>query len=133
MLTITQNLISSLLADATVKSLVSNRIFPEGVDIVPETTLFPLITIHNISERTLTNPRNEREITIQVSIWSRKNQLEVEQISEGVLQVLNYQRFNSGYGSTIQRWGREDSAVDLFEADRRVWHKALTFRVWAQQ
>ena len=131
MLTIIQEIISTLLADTIIQGFVSDRIFPEGIDIVPETTLFPLITIHNISERTLTNPKNEREITVQISIWSRKNQLEVEQISEAVLSLLNYQQFHTGYGTTIKRWQREDSGVDIFESDRRIWQKAISFRIWA--
>jgi len=132
MLTVTQNIIDVVKADATIKTFINERIYPEGVDIIPETTLFPLITIHNISEITLTNPKGERECLVQLSIWSRLSQLETEQIAERLLTILNFQTFNSGYGTTIKRWQREDSGVDLPETDRRIWHKALTFRVWAK-
>jgi len=132
MLSLLQNIINTIKDDSTIQGFVSDRVFPEGVDIVPETTLFPLITVHTISEVTKTNPLYEREILIQVSVWSRLSELEKEQISERVLDLLNYQQFNTGYGTTIQRWQREDTGVDLFEADRRIWHKALTFRIWAR-
>ena len=132
MLAVLENVISTLVNDSSIQVFVSDRVYPEGVDMTNETVKFPLITVHNISEVTKTNPRGERECLVQVSIWSRLNQLEVENIAERVLQLLNFQQFNSGYGSSIQRWQREEAGVDLFESDRRIWHKALTFRAWSR-
>ena len=141
MLTLIENTINSLLADATIATYVGNRVYPTGVDIYPEATAnpnqgpsaaFPLIVVFTVSEITRTVPLNERETTIQVSIYSRLNQIEVENIAERALSVLNFQQFRSGYGTTILRWQREDAGVDLPETGRRIWHKALTFRAWAR-
>lgn len=88
--------------------------------------------MHTVSEITRTNPRGERETLIQIDIWSRESQLETEQIAERILAISNFQQFHTGYGTTVQRWKREDNGVDFFEADRRIWHKALTFRIWAK-
>jgi len=132
MLTLLQNITDTILADTTMQGFISNRVYPEGIDIAPETTLFPLLTIHSISEVTLTNPPNERECLIQISIWSRLSHLETEQIAEQLLTLFNYQQFNTGYGTTILRWQREDMGNDQFEADRRIWHKSITIRCWAR-
>jgi hypothetical protein len=132
MLTLLQNITDTVLADPTMQGFIANRVYPDGVDIDPETTLFPLLTIHSISEVTLTNPKYERDCLIQISIWSRLSHLETEQIAERLLDLFNYQQFNTGYGTTIQRWQREDAGVDLYESDRRIWHKAITFRIWAK-
>ena len=131
MLTMLEFIINTLKNDSVIQSFVDSRIYPDGVDIDPETNLYPLITVHCISERTLTNPLNERECLIQVSVWSRLSHLEMEQIAERVLTLLNYDQFHSGYGTTILRWQRQDSGVDMEETDRRIWHKALSFRIWA--
>jgi hypothetical protein len=126
------NIINTLKADGTIHGYVADRIYPRGVDIFPETTLFPLITIYTVSEVTRSNPRGERETLIQIDIWSRKNQLEIESIAERALAVLNFQQFHTGVGTTILRWQREDAGVDAFESDRRIWHRAITYRAWAK-
>lgn len=132
MLSIFQSTIDTLKNDATIQSFVAQRVYPEGVDIAPESTLFPLITVHHISENTYTNPRNEKVISMQISMWSRLSEVEVEQIADRVETLLNYQQFQTGYGTTIQRWQRQDSGADQYESDRRIWHKALTFKTWAK-
>ncbi len=142
MLQLVENIINTLLADSTIKQYVNNRIYPNGVDIYPEaiappegqtpSAQFPMIAIHTVSEITRTVPLGHRETVIQVSIFSRLSQLEVEEIAEQILSLLNFQNFYNGYGNTILFWQRQDSGIDLFESDRRIWHKALSFRAWAK-
>jgi hypothetical protein len=133
MIVILQNTINTLLNDTVINAFVGDRIYPEGVDIFPETTLFPLITVNMVGEAILTNPKYEKSVQIQVNIWSRLSELEKEQITERVQQLLDYQQFNQGVNSAILRWQRQDAGVDLFESDRRIWHKALTFRCWIKE
>lgn len=141
MLNLVINIIDTLKNDPTIASFVGNRVYPQGVDIFPEATAnpaqgtsaaFPLITIHTVSEITRTVPLGERETLMQISVWSRLGQLQVEQISERALTVLNFQQFHTGMGTTVLRWQREDAGVDQYESDRRIWHKAITFRAWAR-
>jgi hypothetical protein len=130
MLAVYENVINTIKNDSIIQSFVSDRVYPEGVDINPE--VLPMVTVHHISEIVHTVPRNDRMIQMQVSIWSKLSELEVEQIAERVEDLLNFQTFDTGYGSAIQRWQRMDTGADLFESDRRIWHKALTFRIWAR-
>lgn len=130
MLTIFENIINTIKDDTTIQSYVGARVYPEGVDISPE--VLPMITVHHIGESVSTVPRNERVLTMQISIWSKLSEVEAIQISERIENLLNFQTFNTGYNTTIQRWQRMDASASLFESDRRIWHRALTFKIWAR-
>jgi hypothetical protein len=130
MLTILEYIVNLLKTDATIIGFVSDRIYPTGVDITPENGLFPLITFSTVSEITRTVPVSARDSIYQIDIWSILSQYEVEQITERILTLLNRSQFHTGYGSTVLRWQRQDGANDIFESDRRIWHKALRFRAW---
>lgn len=131
MLTILEFIVNTLKNDSTLQTFVGERIYPSGVDITPESGLFPQITFHTASDLTRTNPAGARDSVYQIDIWSILSQYEVEQISERILTLLNRTQFHSGYGSTVLRWQRQDAGNDLPEADRRIWRKSLRFRTWA--
>lgn len=130
MLTLLEFIVNTLKNDTTIQGFVGTRIYPTGVDITPEAGMFPLITFHTVSEVTRTVPLGVRDSVYQIDVWSTLSQLETEQISERILTLLNRSQFHSGYGSTVLRWQRQEGANDLFESDRRIWHKALRFRAW---
>ena len=119
-------------ATSAVTSIVGTNIFTGPVDITMETQselLYPSIVLSQVSEAVRTVPQNARDTTIQLDIWSRNSQLEIENIYEAVLAALNYQ---SGDQSTAHIfWQRLGGAVDLFESDRRVWHRSCTFTIWS--
>ena len=130
MLKILEFIVTTLKNDTTLKGYVDGRIFPTGVDIIPEKTLFPLITFFTLSEVTRTVPKNVREGVYQIDVWSILSQLELENISERILTLLNYEQFRTGYGNKVLRWTREDASNDMYERHRRIWHKSLRFRTW---
>lgn len=135
MLEIFQKMITLLTGDSTLTAIVPSASITVGpVDITMEKQSelrYPSIVLSQVSEAVRTVPQNARDTQVQLDIWSRKSQLEVETIYERVLELINYQ---SGDQSTAHVfWQRLGGAVDLFEQDRRVWHRACTFQVWSMK
>lgn len=134
MLQIFQEFITKLTGASAVTDIVGKNIFTGPVDITMEKQselLYPSIVLSLVSEVVATVPLNSRETTVQLDIFSRNSQLEVENIYEAVLTALNYQ---SGDVNTAHIfWQRLGGALDLFESDRRMWHRSCTFVVWAIQ
>lgn len=133
MLEIFQKIITILTGDSTLIALCPKaNIFTGSADIIQEqqkTLLSPAIILSQVSEIVRTVPLNVRDTQVQLDIWSRNSQLEVEKIYEQVLLLLN---FITGEQSTAHIfWGGLDGAVDLFETDRRVWHRSCTFKIWS--
>lgn len=132
MLQIFQEFISLLTGASAVTAIVGTNIFTGPVDITmqkQDELLYPSIVLSLVSEAVRTVPMNTRDTTLQLDIFSRNSQLEVETLYEAVLTALNYQ---SGDVNTAHIfWQRLGGAVDLFESDRRYWHRSLTFQVWA--
>jgi hypothetical protein len=131
MLQILEFIANTIKNDSQIQGFVSDRIFPIGVDITPEETLFPLITFFTVSDVIRTVPLGARDGIYQVDVWSRLSQLETEQIAERIITIVNFTKFNTGYGTVKLRWNRGDGAVDIPEMDRRIWHKVLRFRTWS--
>lgn len=140
MLEIFQYILQLLLADPVLVQLVTTtannqssvNIFTGPVDVAMETQaslLYPSIVLSLVAEVVRTVPQGARDTTIQLDIFSRNSQLEVEQIYEQVLQDLNFMSANEGSAHIF--WQRLGGAVDLFESDRRMWHRSCTFTVWA--
>lgn len=133
MLEIFQKLIATLTGDSTLTGLVpATSILTGPVDMLQESQkslLFPSIILSQVSEVSRTVPSNTRDTHVQLDIWSRNSQLEIENIYEQVVLLLNYL---SGDQSTAHIfWQRLGGAVDMFEGDRRVWHRSCTFVVWS--
>jgi hypothetical protein len=129
-------IVNTIKNDSIIKEFVGNRVFPLGVDITPESSLFPMITFYTISDITRTVPRGARDSIYQIDIWSATtkthagSQAEIEQISERIIALLNFTQYRTGYGASVLRWNRQEGGVDLYESDRRIFHKALRFRTW---
>lgn len=134
MLQIFEKFIALLTASSAVTTIVGNNIFTGPVDITMEkqnSLLYPQILLSLVSESVHTVPLNTRDTMVQLDIYSRNSQLEVENIYEAVLTALNYQ---SGDQNTAHIfWQRLGGAIDLFESDRRYWRRSCTFQVWAIQ
>lgn len=133
MLQIEQKIIDILKADATLVAIVpAANMFVGPSDVIQEkqAELFmPQINIQMVSEVVRTVPSGARDSVYQLDIWSRVSQLQLEQIYERILTLLNY---DSGDKNTAHLyWERLDSAVDLYESDRRIWHRACSFRCWS--
>jgi hypothetical protein len=127
-------IVNILKADVTLTAIVpATQIFVGPVDVTVETQaqlLMPQINLFMVSEVTRTVPKNVKDTTFQISIWSRNSQLEVETMYERILTLLNYLVADQSTNHIF--WERSSGAVDDFEADRRVWHRSVTFTAWVQ-
>lgn len=119
--------------DATLTAMVPvENIYTGPVDVLVEdqsTLHMPMIILSAISESQRTVPQGARDTQIQIDIWSRNSQLEIEQIYEEIITLLSFQIANQGDAHIF--WDRLGGSVDLFEADRRIWHRAATFTFWS--
>jgi len=133
MLSTEKKFISVLTSDATLNAIVPAANISVGpVDMVIELQSelrMPHINIHLVSENEATVPLGARETQYQLDIWSRTSQLEVETIYERVLTLLSFTSYDSENSHTF--WERAQSVVDEYESDMRVFHRAITFQVWA--
>ena len=126
-------MVNVLKADATLTAIVpATQMFVGPVDVTEEaqsSLLLPQINLTMIGESSRTVPP-VRDTRIQLDIWTRNSQLELETIYERIVTLLNY--VIADQGSTHIYWQRLESAVDQYEGDRRVWHRACDFTVWNQ-
>jgi hypothetical protein len=133
MLEILQNLIATFTGDATLTAIVpASQIFVGQVDIVEQTQAglqLPQINIHVISENTLPVPTNARDTLIQIDIFSRNDMLEVVEVYERILVLVNY--FIGNYGAAHLFWQLSSGMVDQYESGRTLFHRSITFKVWA--
>lgn len=133
MLEILEWIIAQITTDPTLNSIVPvANIYTGPVDILIEsqpTLNMPSIIVSTISEVQRTVPQGARDSQIQIDIWSRNSQLEIEQIYEELLNLLSFQIANQGTAHIF--WDRLGGSVDLFESDRRIWHRATTFTFWS--
>jgi len=127
-------IVNILTTDPTLTVIVpATNILVGPVDIAQEqvaSLTLPQINLHQITELTNLVPKNTRETSFQLDIWSRDSQLEVENIYERILTLLNYLTTDQG-GNHIF-YERSSGSVDMYETDRRIWHRATTFEVWVQ-
>jgi hypothetical protein len=134
MINVTEKIVNILTNDSQLNNIVpAKNIFVGPTDIVEEKQnglFLPQINIHLISEISRTVPSNTRDVIYQIDIWTRNNQLELDTIYERVLDLLNY--LNTDYNTSHIFWQRLSSSDDLYESDRRIWHRAVRFTVWAQ-
>jgi hypothetical protein len=133
MLEIFQKLVGILTTDTTLNAIVpATSIFTGPVDQTMEAQtelLYPSIVLSQVSEVSRSVPSNTRDTQVQVDIWSRNSQMEIENIYERIIEILNYQ---SGDESTAHIfWQRLNGATDQFESDRRIWHRSSSFLVWS--
>jgi hypothetical protein len=133
MLEIFESFISILTGDSTLLQTVKvSNILTGPVDILQEqqsTLLAPAIILSQVSEVMRSVPLNTRDTMVQLDIYSRNSQLELETIYERVLLLLNYDSGNQNTAHIF--WQKLSGAVDQFESDRRIWHRSCTFTCWA--
>ncbi len=133
MLEIFQNFIAILQSDPTLIAIVPTTSITVGpVDIIQETqgTLMkPQINLWAVSELQRSNPLNTRDTVVQIDIWSRNSQLELETIYERMITLLSYETSNQGAAHIF--WTRLDGGSDLHETDRRIWHKIVTYKCYS--
>lgn len=119
--------------DATLTAIVPvANIYTGPVDVLIETQpelSMPMIILALVSEVQRTVPQGARDTTIQIDIWSRNSQLELEQIYEEIINLLSFQIANQGTAHIF--WDRLGGSVDMFETDRRIWHRASSFTFWS--
>jgi hypothetical protein len=132
---IIEQILSLLVNDATLTALCpAANIFTGPVDVSMEaqaSLLYPQINLSISSDISRTVPLNARDTIVQIDVWSRQSQLEVLNIYERIVYLLNY---TSGDINTAHVfWDRLNSAVDMYESDRRVFRRSSAFRVWAQK
>ena len=132
MLELLEKIIAVLTADTALTAIVpSTQILTGPVDIVMETQrqlIYPQINIHSVSEVQRSNPLATRDTQIQLDIWSRDSQLQLEHIYEEVINALSYMTTNQSTAHIF--WSRLGGAIDDYESDRRIWHRACTFVFW---
>ena len=124
-------IIALLKADGSL-GVKSESILTGAVDLVQESQaslMYPYILLSVVSESQRSNPLNTRDTHVQVDIWSRTSQLEVQSIYERVVADLKYLTENNGSAHIF--WSRIEGAVDHFESDRRIWHRAVTVAFWS--
>jgi hypothetical protein len=133
MLEILQNFVNVLTAAPTVTAIVGTNIFVGPVDIVMEKQselLYPQITMFVVSEVQRSNPLNTRDTHVQIDLWSRNSQLEIENLYEAVIAALSYETTNQNTAHIF--WQRLGGATDLNEGGtKRTWHRAITFVCWS--
>lgn len=132
MLEIFQNFITTLQSNAPLGVLVASKNITSGpVDITMEKQKelrYPSIVLSQVSEVSRSVPP-VRDTQVQLDIWSRNSQFELENIYEAVVKALNYQSGNQSTAHIF--WQRLAGAVDMYESERRLWHRACTFVVWS--
>ena len=132
MLEVFENFVSILTNDPTTTGLVGTSIFTGPVDQTMETQaslIYPMIVLSQVTEVQRTVPLGVRDTQVQLDIWSRNDQLELENVYEAVIAALSYQ--SGSQGSAYIFWQRLGGAVDMFESERRIWHRACSFTVWS--
>lgn len=133
MLEILQWIIAQLQADTTLTAIVPvGNIYTGPVDVLVENQTelhMPMIVLSTVSEMQRTVPQGARDTHVQLDIWSRTSQLEIENIYEEIINLLSYQIANQGSAHIF--WDRLEGSTDIFETDRRIWHRAVTFVVWS--
>lgn len=133
MLEILQYIVAQMTADATLTAIVPvANMFTGPIDVLIEAQdelHMPMIVVSTVSEAQRTVPQGARDTTIQIDIWSRNSMLEAEQIYEEIVSLFSFKIANQSSAHIF--WERLQGAVDMFEEDRRIWHKAVTVVFWS--
>lgn len=132
MLEIFQKMVATLQAASAVTSIVGTNIYTGPVDIPMEnqdSLLYPSVVLSQVTEVQRTVPLGARDTQVQIDLWSRNSQLELENLYEAVIAALSFQ--SGDQSSAHIFWQRLGGAVDLFESDRRIWHRSCTYTVWS--
>jgi hypothetical protein len=134
MLNVSKKIISLLKADASLTAIVkATNMFVGPTDIVEEKLselYMPQINIQQVGETSRTVPSGVRDTILQLDIWTMNSQLEIENISEIIIPLLNYEIADESTSHIY--WLRMSGSADQYESDRRIWHRSIRFNVWCQ-
>ncbi len=129
-----QTITNILKNDSTLTAtLPSNQIFVGPIDIVVEKQadlLMPQANIFLVSESIRTVPAQISDTVIQLDLWSRNNQMEIDIMYERILYLLNYLTTDFSNGHIY--WSVLNGAADQFETFGRLWHRSSRFTIWQQ-
>ncbi len=137
MLDVLEKEIALITSDSTLATFMNTstpnrKIFTGPVDIVKEmqgTLGFPLMNLIAISESFRTIPQGARDSRIQIDIWSRNSELEVQNIYERIQTLLNFQ--SGDINTSHVFWQRSSGMSSDYETDVRLWHWSCDFVVWS--
>lgn len=133
MLNICNKVVKILMSDPTLTSTVPVSSISVGpVDVIVQKQselLMPQINIHPISESVSTVPLNTKDTRVQMDIWSRNSEMEVQTIYERVLILLNFQTYDQG-GSHVF-WQRLENTAVMYDTEVRLWHMSADFVFWS--
>lgn len=135
MLEIDQNFIATLKADAQITAIVpAANILTGPVDLLSKGTtdlelVLPAIVLWTVSEAQRPVPTNTRDTQVQLDVYSKTSQLELETVYERIIALLSQLTYNQGPAHIF--WQLLAGGRDVIETDRRIWHKGVTFQVWA--
>jgi hypothetical protein len=99
------------------------------IDIQPEQ--FPCITYGVVGMTVLSVPRGMHIGTMSLSIWSKENSLECENIYTQLAKIFNFKDSTTETFNGTLWWFREERVNDMHQANRKIWHKVVDFKVWA--
>lgn len=130
------NIVNTLISDTALATLMgvsvpNKNIFAGPVDIVKQLRSelgFPLINLKVVSESYRSVPTNAKDSRVQLDIWGRSSELQVENIYERIASLLNYDSGNQG--STHIFWQRVSGLSESYETDMRLWHWSADFVIW---
>lgn len=135
MLELLQYIIGVLTTDTSLLSFIKKENILVGpVDIImekQEDLIYPQVNIRVIAEVQRTVPLATRDTQVQIDIWSRNSQLEIENIYEAIIKALSYEIADEGIAHIF--WMRLNGTNDFYEGDRRIWHRAATFTAWTRK
>lgn len=135
MLEILIKIIATLKADAVLTAIVpAGNIFTGPVDALSEFNspggiILPAVVLSVVSESQRPVPQNVRDTQVQLDVYSRVGQLELEQMYEQIISDLSMMTYNQGGAHVF--WQLLSGAHDNFETERRIWHRAVTFQIWS--
>jgi len=124
--TLISSIYAALSSDTDLSDVVSDRIYPVRA---PQPTDPPYVVFSRITGNvglTMDGASNQRETTIQVDIFSRLYS-QAEDASTAIVTLL---QGYSGTLSSTEVWFCElTSQSDFFEAEDRLYHRSLDFRI----
>lgn len=133
MLEILSYMVAQMRADAALTAMVpTDNMFTGKPDVLIETQpelSMPMVVLWTVSEVQRTVPQGARDTHVQIDVWSRTSQLEVENIYEELVSLFSYKIADQSSAHIF--WDRLEGAVDLVESDRAIWHKAVTVVFWS--
>lgn len=117
---------SRLSGFAGLSSLVSSRIYP---NTLPQNPTLPALTFRRVSTVPFSAMSNDTGVTrcrLQVDVWARKYS-DLDAVGDQVRQALQRWR-NTGAGTEVLS-SFYLNAVDLYEPENEIHHRAMDFEI----